>query len=394
MASQNGVVGEQCLAIGTSVVGDSISSPDIPTLNSLAVRSLVSMFDGKAQLFSQRLRMNKDGFRWDGTSRKHTMIALLGLRRLAQGGAQPFDLGKIQDVAFQDRTWVKSAGDLGLLTWFTAVCRPEQIGVIFDEFDFENALGNYPDGREEQTAGLSWFLAGISHARLACTALPQDLTDVAADAYRKLRANQSEHGIFGHAGCARFPRRASFSRLGTFSDQMCAVFALSKFAQAFDIEEPLESALACGNAICALQGELGQWWYLYDKRTCRVVGRYPVLSLHQYGTAPCGLLTLGEATGRSFHAAISKGLSWIAGANELHHDLRNVDRAFIWDSIGRASRLARYWDVALGFLRPSRRAGIGGLKIQYETRPDHLGWLLYAFGGFGLPTSRLELERR
>ena len=366
--------------------GNDAGATDIPTLNSLALRSLVSFFDERAQLFRGRVTLGADGFRWGETSRKHTIIALLGLHRLAEAGVpQPFDISTIRDVAFRDRSWVKSAGDLGLLTWFTAVCCPDRLGVVFDEFDFENALTTYQDGREQQTAGVSAFLAGIAHARLACPNLPQDLTDVAVDAYRMIRDNQSQEGIFGHAGAARFPRRTSFRRLGTFSDQMCATSALSTFAQAFQIEEPLESALACGNAICTLQGEMGQWWFLYDKQTCRVVGRYPVLSLHQYGTAPCALLSLEEATGRSFHKAISKGLSWLAGANEIGRDLRNVDRAFIWDSIGRRRRLGKYWDLMLDFLRPSRKTDVDGLSVQYEARPDHLGWLLYAFGKFGLP---------
>jgi hypothetical protein len=369
-----------------NVHGTGPGATDIPTLNSLALRSLVSFFDERTQLFRERITPGANGFGRDETSRKHTIVALLGLHRLTEAGAaQPFDISTIQDVAFQNRSWVKSAGDLGLLTWFTAVCCPDRLRVVFDEFDFENALTTYEDGREAQVAGVSEFLAGIAHARLACPNLPQDLTDVAVDAYRVIRDNQSQEGIFGHAGAARFPRRAFFRRLGTFSDQMCATSALSTFARAFQIEEPLEAALACGNAVCTLQGEMGQWWFLYDKQTCRVVGRYPVLSSHQYGTAPCALLSLEEATGRSFHEAIVKGLSWLAGANELGRDLRNVDRGFIWDSIERRRRLGKYWDLMLGLLRPSRKTDVDDLSVRYEARPDHPGWLLYAFGKFGLP---------
>jgi hypothetical protein len=181
------------------------------------------------------------------------------------------------------------------------------------------------------------------------------------------------------------------SRFGTFADQIFPVYALSMFARAFQIEEPLESALACANSICALQGQLGQWWFLYDKCTTRVVSRYPVLSVHQDGTAPCGLLAVEEVTGRSFHKAIAKGLSWIAGANELRNDPRNDLRdnahGFIWDSIGPAGRMAKYLEAGLGFLMPSRETAVDRLRIQYDARPDHFGWLLYAFGKFGLPTA-------
>jgi hypothetical protein len=159
------------------------------------------------------------------------------------------------------------------------------------------------------------------------------------------------------------------------------------FARAFQIEEPLASALSCANSICALQGEMGQWWFLYDKRACRVVHRYPVYSLHQDGTAPVGLLALGEATGQSFHQAIYKGLSWMTGANELGNDLRNLDLGWIWDSVWPKRWWTNCWEAPLHFLNISRGLPADALKIRYEARPDHFGWLLYAFGGVGLPVN-------
>jgi hypothetical protein len=371
-----------------SSVAVSGAMPDIPTLNSLAVRSLIALFDEEEQLFAERVMVQRQGFRRDRTSRRHTLVALLGLHRLAASGErQPFDIAAIGEGVLRDHSWVNGVEDLGLLTWFTAACRPDRLGEILREFDFDHSLRHYKDGREAYTKALAWFLAGIAHARSAFPAASQFLTDVAVDAYRMLQENQSQQGIFGHAGAASFPKKASYSRLGTFTDQISAIYALSMFAQAFQIEEPLEAALACANSVCALQGELGQWWFLYDKRTGRVANRYPVLSLHQYGTAPCGLLALGEATGRSFDAAISKGLNWIAGANELANDLRSVEPAFIWDSIGLRGGFARYWASAWSFLHPSSSAAPEDLKVRHESRSDHLGWLLYALGNFGLPKS-------
>lgn len=365
--------------------GGGILTADIAALNSLAVRSLVSLFDEKEKLFSERGRLRRDGFHRDPASRKHTVVALLGLHRLAESGTtQPFDIAAICDVALRDRSWVKSAGDLGLLTWFTAVCQPDRLEMIFEEFDYDRALLAYQDGREGSTTGLAWFLTGIAHAQFSSPHACRSLTDVAVDAYRMLQHNQSQEGIFSHAGAAWFPRRYFYARFGTFTDQICAIYALSVFARAFQIEEPLGPALACANALCALQGELGQWWYLYHKRTGRVAARYPILSLHQYGMAPCALLALAETTGRSFDEAISRGLSWIAGANELGNDLRNVEPAIIWDSIKCRWKLAEYADALIGCFRRSRKMKVRSLKIQYEARPDHFGWLLYAFGRFGL----------
>ncbi len=369
------------------------SKLDIPALNALALRSLVSLFEEKEKLFSRRVTLTEDGFRREGASQKRTIIALLGLQRLAESGeAPPFDVGSIRDAVLGDTSWVRSVGDLGLLTWFTAECVPEKLGLLLNEFDFGKALDTYSDGREARTGGLAWFLAGVAHARLACPGTLLDLTDVAVDTYHLLQDNQSESGIFGHARFSRFLQRIFCDRFGTFADQIYAIYALTTFARAFQIEEPLGSALGCANSVRALQGEMGQWWFLYDKRACRVVNRYPVFSLHQDGTAPVGLLALGEATGQSFHEPIYKGLSWIAGANELGDDLRNLDRGLIWDSISPGRRIASYWEAAFSFMNISRGPQAESLKIRYEARPDHFGWLLYAFGKFGLPKAAMAAK--
>jgi len=362
------------------------SPPDIPALNALAMRSLALLFQEKKKLFSRRITVTEEGLCQEEGSRKRTTIALLGLQRAAESGVvPPFGVASISDAVLRDSSWVRSVGDLGLLTWFTAECFPGRLEILFNEFDFNKALDAYSDGRQACTMGLSWFLTGIARAQLAGNGAVPDLTDIAVDAFHLLQDNQGESGIFGHAQFSRFFSRAFWNRFGTIADQTYAIYALTTFARAFQIEEPLASALACANSVRTLQGEKGQWWFLYDKRARRVVNRYPVLSLHQDGTAPLGLLALEEATGQNFQDPIYKGLSWVAGANELGDDLRNLDQDLIWDSIGPRRRIANYWEGAISYLSGSRWAPVKSLRIQYEARPDHFGWILYAFGRFGLP---------
>jgi len=366
---------------------------NIPALNALALRSLVSLFEEKEKLFSRRVTLTEDGFHREGTSRKRTVIALLGLQRLAEsGGTPPVDVASIRDVLLGDTSWVRSVGELGLLIWFTAKCAPERLEVLLKEWELETALESYADGRQACTKGLAWFLAGIAHARLACPGRLPDLTDVLVDTYHLLQDNQSKGGIFGHARFPRFLQQIFCNRLGTFADQIYAIYALTTFARAFQIEEPLESALGCANAVCALQGEMGQWWFLYDKRTCRVTNRYPVFSCHQDGIAPVGFLALEETTGQNFREPVYKGLSWLAGANELGSDLRNLDQGLIWDSIAPKRRIANYCEAALSFVNICREPQAESLQICYEVRPDHFGWLLYAFGKFGLPKPVIAVE--
>lgn len=377
----------------TTVTGNSEPSVDIPALNALALRSLVALFEVRENLFSRSLRLTKDDVYREKTSKRRTMIALLGLQRLVESGSPlPFDVAAVRDVLLTDTNWVSGLGDLGLLTWLTAEMVPERLRSLFNEFDFDKALEVYPDGRQAHSGGLALFLAGMSHARLAGDGSIPDLTDVAVDAYHLLLENQGESGLFGQAAFARSLQRVFCRRFGTFGDQIYAIYALSSFAKAFQVEEPLASALSCANSIRALQGERGEWWFLYDKETCRVANRYPVFSRHQDGTAPVGLLALEEATGQSFRKAICKGLSWTTGVNELGNDLRNLDRGLIWDSIRPKRRTAKYWEALLSLVNISPKFRQNDLHIRREVRPDHFGWLLYAFGKQGLAKASVDAQ--
>jgi hypothetical protein len=347
---------------------------------------LLSLFDHKTKLFSESATLTESGLRRAKVSRRQTAIALLGLERLASSGAtHPFDVGSIQDALWNDTRWVTSIEDLGVLTWFAAECCPDRLASLFCDFDFSSAATTYPDAREASTTALAMFLTGIAHARLACPSMSLELTDVAVETYHLLEDNQSEGGIFGHAAFPKYLPQFLCRRFGTFSDQIFSIYALSTFARAFQIEEPLGSALNCANALRDLQGEMGQWWFRYDGRACRVVNRYPVLTLNQDGLAPLGLLAVGESTGQSFEDAIYKGLAWTAGANELNDDLRDLDRRLIWDSIEPIAQAPSYWEALTNLARVSREPQSADVVIRYEARPDHFAWMLCAFGRHGLP---------
>ncbi len=358
---------------------------EIQALNRLALRSLTSLFNERERLFSRCIRLTGDGFHHDASSRRSTIIALLGLKRLVEtGAAQPFDLVSIRDAVLADTSWIKSVGDLGLLAWFAAEFVPEQLGGLIEELNFATALERYKDGQEACTTGLARYLVGIAQAQMATRGACVDLTDIAVDAYHLLEDNQSECGIFGHARCSGVLTRAFFNRFGTFADQIYAIHALSVFARAYGIEEPLASALSCGNAIRTLQGERGEWWFLYDKQTCRVANRYPVYSQHQDGTAPVGLLALEESTGQSFTEPVYRGIAWVSGANELGIDLRNFEYGLIWDSVSSTKRGPSYWETARSVLHISGMPDRQKLSIFPVAQADHFGWLLYAFAKFGI----------
>ena len=181
--------------------GDVGPQPDILALNSLAVRSLVLLFDQKEKLFCQRLVLTAEGLRREGLSPKRTMIALLGLERLRESrGRHPFDLPSIRDVVLRDRSWVQNAGDIGLLIWFAAASDPEQLPALLNDFDLEKVVQACSNDCELSTRSLAWLLAGIAHARLgSCGKIP-DLTDAAVEIFHILQENQSESGFLGALG--------------------------------------------------------------------------------------------------------------------------------------------------------------------------------------------------
>ena len=360
-----------------------VSKLEVSALKIMAAKALLALFDGTEMLFSRRITLQARGFRREPASPRRTVITLLGLQCLADSGQrQPFDLESIENAVFQDLRWIKGIGDLGLLVQFAAEYNPGRLASLADHFDLVTALESFPDGREARTAALSCFLAGISHAKLSCSDSLPDLTDAAVDTYRLLEENQGAGGIYAHAGLPGILQQPFSNRFGSIEDQMHAIYALTTFARAFEIEEPLADALNCANAIRALQGGKGQWWFLYDKRSPRVVNHYPVCSIYQNGMAPLALLALAEATGQKFDDAICSGLSWVAGANELGVDLRDWQHGIIWDSIEPRSRITNFCEHAINLVQSSCRSDDDNLRIRFEARPDHFGWLLYALTGF------------
>jgi hypothetical protein len=361
-------------------------NPDVCELNRMAVQGLVPMFLAEKQLFCYRVIHTSHGLVSEGLSPRYTIMTLLGLRELERTGARtPFDMNAIYASLAQDMSWIQGAGDLGLFIWLTSAFAPDQIDDLFRRCDLETALDRYVDARESRTMELAWFLAGLSHAGLACPEKLSDLRNLADKIYHRLEKNQGKSGFFGHLSTTKSVAGFFRGRIGSFADQIYPIYAMSKFAVAFQVEAPSRLALDCAKAICEAQGELGQWWWLYDSQSGRVSSKYPVYSVHQQGMAPMGLLAAEEATGHNFQEPIYKGLHWITGANELGKDMRDMSQNLIWRCIYPQGKYSKYLSMVRSFVgMPSGEFSAADLRILYEDRPYELGWLLYAFGKFGV----------
>jgi hypothetical protein len=363
-----------------------ISGHSISELNALAARGLIAMFDPDRQLFCQRLIRAKRGLVRAGVSPRYTIMTLLGLRELdLAGGQSSFDTNAIYKSFVLDTSWIRSIGDLGLLIWLTAAFAPEELERRFLPAYLEVALNRYPDARKGSTMELAWFLAGLAHAGGASPGLISSLAAPAGTTYRRLKENQGESGLFGHLSTSKSVVGLIRGRIGSFADQIYPVYALSKFATTFHQKEPLELALKCAATLCGTQGTMGQWWWLYEARTGKVLSRYPVYSVHQHGMAPMGLLMLEEASGQSFKEFIDKGLEWIYGRNELGTDMRDLSQNVIWRCIRPKRTEAKYWQIVRNLLGARKEnVAVGELYILFEDWPYELGWLLYAFAKYGV----------
>jgi hypothetical protein len=362
-----------------------VARPDVRELIRIALQGLAAMFDPDKQLFCHRLVRTEQGYRREGVSSpQYTVMTLLGLCQLQRAGARvPFAIEALYEPLARDTSWIRGAGDLGLMIWLTATLAPDQLRDFLRDIVLETALERCADAREARTTELSWFLAGLAHLAFALPDTLPDLTDLVAETYHRLEENQNACGLFCHMSRNKSVAGFLRGRIGTFADQIYPIYAISKFAQAFHVQEPIKTAFDCATAICGTQGELGQWWNLYETRTGRVAKQYPVYSVHQHGMAPMGLFALGEATGQSFDEFIYKGLRWIYGSNELGKDMRNPSENVVWGCVGPKSRAKKYKDALMSVFRSSigesRVVSAGPFEILFEGRPYELGWLLYAF---------------
>jgi hypothetical protein len=373
---------QSALTVGSAIAADCRTSVNIKQLNKSALRGLSPMFDESAQLFCHRLKRDGLSMVREGVSPRYTAMTLMGLHRLESAGVTiPFDMQSIVDTLIDKSEWMDNIGDIGLLLWLCAVTFPDRLEKVVNQFDVKHVLDRLP---EQNTMELAWFLAGLSHHALAPTGRLSNLTDQAVKTFHLLRQNQGERGIFGHSLRNRSLRGVLRGRVGSFADQIYPIYAMAKASLAYPIETAAERALDCALTICEAQGPQGQWWWHYDSGTGRVIGRYPIYSVHQHGMAPMGLIALGEALKSDFAPWIFKGLDWVAGGNELDEDVRDVETSVIWRCI-QCNDYRRYLRSGYALLTNQEdRTLRSGLHLLYECRPYELGWLLYSFGSEGI----------
>jgi hypothetical protein len=268
-------------------------------------------------------------------------------------------------------------GDVALITWAAAeLCSrklPEAIARLRELYGY---------GRSPSTVAAAWSLAAFVAASEQIE-VRRD-ADLARD--QLLSARNSGSGLFHHTLPSQ--RRWHRAHVCCFADQVYPIQALARYHHVFGDESALAVADQCALQICRLQGPAGQWWWHYDARTGDVIEGYPVYSVHQDGMAPMALLDLVEAGGTDYSESIRRGVRWMEHAPEVGRSLIEDDLSLIWRKVGRCEprKLTRTLRAGLSRISPTLRARwldliLRPTTVDFESRPYHLGWVLYAWTG-------------
>jgi hypothetical protein len=364
-------------AAGPTTARRSPFSRTVEPLRMTSVRGLSRMYDPRERLFVFRLRRTPAGIVQEGLSLRYTAITLMGLGSLPDSMVSAV-LGSDgrEDVcrrALDEAARSDNLGDVALTLLAADAVGYGDVGSVARRLAALN-----PADAPHPVVEIAWALAALSDVPSADVARLRDRL-----ANRLMSLFNPKSRLFPHAGASASLR----SHVSCFADLIYPIHALAKYSSAAGSARALDISATCATHLCSLQGEAGQWWWHYDYRTGAVLERYPVYAIHQDAMGPMGLLALRAAGGPDCSRAIGLGLQWLLSAPELAGGSLIDDRAdLIWRKVARREprKIVRYLQSAVSRVHPSFRIpAVDALfppgAIDYEDRPYHLGWLLYAW---------------
>jgi len=350
--------------------------PDlVAEMRAHAPRALARMYSPAEKAFVFRVRRDNDRVVQEGMSLRYTAITLIGLAREDERVCSAALCGDTRQAVLErlraETPGMKSLGDVALVLWAA-----HANGIADRSWAWSKLLEFQADRRDYPTVEVAWALSALC---LDEEAKVGDLREKLAA--RLMKSFHPAAGIFPH-----IVGSTSRMHVACFADQVYPIHALSHYFRISRDVNAKAAAERCAKQICALQGSAGQWWWHYDCRTGGVVEGYPVYAIHQDAMAPMALFALRDCTGTDLREAIDKGLSWLVQAPELNGSTlfdRKAD--LIWRKVARREprKFVRYAQAFASSIHPRFRFPVDTLfppdAIDYEDRPYHLGWLLYAW---------------
>ncbi|NLX13671.1 MAG: hypothetical protein GXY44_08470 [Phycisphaerales bacterium] len=240
----------------------------------------------------------------------------------------------------------------------------------------------HPETGAFPTVELAWSLKALlvgDH--------PGDETALAESLARRLLYSfQFQSALFPHWP-ADVPVPWWRAHVTCFADQVYPIHALAHYYGITGEPRAKTTAVQSAEKICSLQGAAGQWWWHYDVRTGRVLEGYPVYAVHQDAMAPMALFDLEKACGVSCKNAVDLGMCWLLNAPEISGSLWDNDAGVIWRKVARhePGKLVRGLQAMASRVHPRLHIPMNRMFppgcIDYESRPYHMGWILYAWRG-------------
>jgi len=356
----------------------STGTATVAELRDMALRGLERMYDRTAGQFIFCVRKSGAAIAPEGLSDRYTSMTAIGLAGEAPDAVQRILGGDTLRAVIQrliDRVdATDNVGDASLLAWagHAVGCDTGRV--------WERVLALDPAGRSYPTVEVAWTLSAVAVDRSA------KVGTLGERLARRLQNLLTPQGLFPHH-VGEDGATSQRSHVSCFADLVYPTLALAQFGAAAGDAASVRAAARCADTMCRLQGPAGQWWWHFDYRTGRVLEGYPVYAVHQDAMAPMALMAAAAAAGTDYDAAIARGLDWLWRAPEIGGQSL-VDRGadLIWRKVARRepAKLSRYVQAAVSRVSPNLRApGLDPLfpptAIDYEDRPYHLGWLLYAW---------------
>ena len=353
----------------------------VDELRILSLPALRRMYLHDQYMFAFRIRRDASGDLVEGVSPRYTAIALLGLlaeeEKSVRGVLGGNDVPGVTQKLLDGLPRETNLGTVALTLWLARTISDPRAAVALDRVRQLD-----PVGGAHPIVELAWVLMALS---ILSDHADSDGRLARSVADRLLASFHERSGCFPHwpAGVTRSRFRA---HVACFADVVYPIQALCHFHMWSNCRESLAVAKRCGEFMIQCQGSAGQWWWHFDVRTGRVVEKYPVYAVHQDAMAPMALFALEEATGENAWAAVEKGMTWLSFAPEIAHSLIDRDAGLIWRKVARREpgKLSRALQAGASRLHGSVRVpGLNVLfpptSVDYECRPYHLGWLLYAW---------------
>lgn len=350
-------------------------------LRAVAASALARMYRPQERVYAFRLKRTAAGIVQEGVSPRYTAITLMALADESDEiagealcGQSPQDV--LRSLVASVEHW-PNLGDTALALWAARSLRMEEAGRALKRLQaLDPADGGHP------TVEVAWALSALTQGggRYTDDGLAQRVA-------RRLANCRNPHSsVFAHMP-PRANASAARSHVACFADFVYPVQALAFYGAATGERWALDAARGGAERMCRTQGPAGQWWWHFDLRTGDVIERYPVYAVHQDAMAPMALFAAGEACRADYSDAAYKGMDWLYSSPELNGgSLIDIRDGIIWRKVCRhePGKLARALNAAASRVHPALRCpGLNVImppgRVDWESRPYHMGWLLYAW---------------